>query len=303
MSETATIPDPSAVLATAGWEGHDFKQITSGWDNLIWRFTGADGRAHALRMARIEEGPSAQEVYEREASVLGALAGSGLPIPAIEARGTFEGAPFMVQQWLPGVPMIDRLAQRPWLVTRFGRYLGRLHARIHSLPTGNLPRLPDHAWITAIDPYSPELVERIGPDVTADAVCHMDLHPLNVLVNNDRISGVVDWTNGVVADRRMDLALTDALLRITPLPRDPLRPHFQMMRGRLASGWRHGYTAATGSWPLTPAFRALGAIRHFSEIDRAVREGRGWVTAAEVEGVRRQINSRLKDAGLPPLQR
>jgi hypothetical protein len=68
----------------------------------------------------------------------------------------------------------------------------------------------------------------------------------------------------------------------------------------LARGWRAGYREATGSFPLDPLFEAFGAMRYIGEAERALREGRGWVTDSDIERLRRIGERKLRAAALAP---
>ncbi|HZZ95990.1 MAG TPA: phosphotransferase [Jatrophihabitantaceae bacterium] len=68
-------------------------------------------------------------------------------------------------------------------VTLWGRLLGAAHARLHAPP---------------------------APD--GSVLCHLDLQPFNVLAVGDRVTGIVDWANARVGDRREDLAWSRVVL-------------------------------------------------------------------------------------------
>lgn len=296
-------PDPADVLATIGWEGAGFERVTRGWYNLIWKFEGPDGRAYGLRMARPQaSAPGLFAAIDREVTSITTVALGGLPVPKVEACGEFQGVPFMVQRWLPGVPMLDIIGDRPWRLPRLAVRFGRLQARLHSLSPGDLHVLPAAEWERHVVPYSPELAEVIHREARTDAICHLDFHPLNVLVNpsNDRISALVDLTNCAVADRRMDVGLTDALVTVAPLPPEPLKAVKNLLRGRFAAGWRKGYAREAGNLQVEPAFAAFGAAHYLFEFEIAVREGRGWATERDLQRVREELDRRLAKAGLPP---
>jgi aminoglycoside phosphotransferase (APT) family kinase protein len=62
-------------------------------------------------------------------------------------------------------------------------------------------------WLLAKRPAEPERL----------AICHGDFHPLNVLMEGDRVSGVIDWAMTVVADPAFDVGNTKVLLALAPL--------------------------------------------------------------------------------------
>ncbi len=49
------------------------------------------------------------------------------------------------------------------------------------------------------------------------SIVHMDYHPLNVMVDRTRVTGVIDWVNTDVGDRHLDAAMTAVILSSSAL--------------------------------------------------------------------------------------
>ena len=47
-----------------------------------------------------------------------------------------------------------------------------------------------------------------------DPLVHLDYHPLNVMTDGERVTGVLDWTNARAGDPRADYARTLTILRL-----------------------------------------------------------------------------------------
>ena len=66
------------------------------------------------------------------------------------------------------------------------------------------------------------------PSVSTTVICHGDLHPFNLLVDDNGDVTVVDWTAAIRAEPAYDVAFTAMLLANPPLdapvPSSPLRP-------------------------------------------------------------------------------
>jgi aminoglycoside phosphotransferase (APT) family kinase protein len=58
------------------------------------------------------------------------------------------------------------------------------------------------------------LIENIPGEPPQLAVCHGDLHPLNILVDEDKVTGVLDWPGFLIADPALDIATTLVLITI-----------------------------------------------------------------------------------------
>lgn len=297
--------DPREVLAAVDWtDAEDFTPVEGGWDNLIWRFESADGRSHALRLYRLSADTDALATAAawEERALRRALA-AGLPAPALEASGTYGGAPFTVQEWLPGRPLLASLERTPWRIWSLGRAFGRLQAQTHMLAPAELRRPDPYSWVG--DRAIAEQMSLLGlwdavrKQAANDAFCHFDYHPLNVLVAGSRITALLDFPNASLGDRRADLARTQALLSAAPLPPGPLKPLLQLARGWFIGAWKRGYEAEAGpTFPLDPLFEAWGAATALGDQVAAVEDARGWAERDDIGRVRAYFEGRLAAAGL-----
>jgi aminoglycoside phosphotransferase (APT) family kinase protein len=290
-------PDPEDVLAAFGWAGgHSFRRLAQGWDNLIWRFETPDGRAHTLRLYR--DGVHRAAAAANETAALRFAAAQGLPAPALEAAGEFEGRPALILSWAEGKTLADLAKARPWRIGAIGRAMGRLQARVHAtpLPPEGFPRT-GREWIERAVPQ-PALREAVAAAARLDTFCHLDFHPLNVVGAGTRPTAILDWINAAVSDARIDLAYTKATLVVSPpMPGDPPLV-LRAARRLLARAWERGYAEAAGSFPLDPLFEAFGVARMAVQVDQAVAEGRGWATPAGAAAVHEVLTRKLRAAGI-----
>jgi aminoglycoside phosphotransferase (APT) family kinase protein len=117
--------------------------------------------------------------------------------------------------------------------------LARAQARLHALDAGAFERAVSAAGLSidrlSVDAELAELEagsERLSlaglrgglrwlaerrPRLSARAICHGDFHPLNVLVANGAVSGVVDWARVRICDPAYDAGTTAGLLRLGPV--------------------------------------------------------------------------------------
>src|SRR3990172_4685278 len=102
--------DPVAVLDSLGYSAVErLEPLSGGWANALWRFDSADGARHVLRVyPHPEWAPSAL----REQAALQAAAEGGIPVPALEAAGTWHDLAVMVLSWCPGEPLLNALHRR-----------------------------------------------------------------------------------------------------------------------------------------------------------------------------------------------
>ncbi|MCC6387689.1 MAG: aminoglycoside phosphotransferase family protein [Dehalococcoidia bacterium] len=292
----AEMPDPLPFLAEAGMRALASPvAITGGWDNHIWRFETVRG-THALRVFRVRAGMDGLRVSAiREAICTRAARAGGIPAPEIEHEGTLGGVPFHILSWMPGSTLLDALSAAPWRARALGRSFGAMHARLHVVSVEGLPPLPASRW-DALRPRA--LASVLAAASRADAFCHFDFHPANVLTDGRRITAVLDFTNAGAGDARGDRAMTLALLRLAPVDAGWRAPLIAGIRGVFARAYESGYRAVAGGFDVPPLFRAAAALRVLGDMRAAAAEGRAAVPEKAIRAARRELLRELRAAGL-----
>ncbi len=252
-----TRPDLDAV--EIAWSlgvpsARDARRVEGGADTLIWRLESDRGPI-AVRVFRPDQAAPAQ----REREALDAVRAAGIPAPAVVAHGAWADRPVTVLEWCPGEPLLDRLLEPDADVPALGRTFGRTQAAIHRVP-------PPATW----------------PGTSGAALLHLDYHPLNVLIDGDEVSAVIDWVNTRAGDPRADVARTYSILVADPTAGDLDRRTVAAFR----HGWLAGYAEAAGHRPadLAPFIAVAGEVmgrdlkhRHSAaELARIERWTAGW---------------------------
>jgi aminoglycoside phosphotransferase (APT) family kinase protein len=166
--------------------GEAGRLLASGRDADIFEF----GSDLVLRKTR-----GAGRSLEREARAMQYAAGAGFPVPAI--HDLRAGGTELVMDRVRGPLMSDAILHAIWRAPAYARVLADLHDQLHTIAA------PD--WL-------PQL-----PDGGADLV-HLDLHPLNVIMDPDRGPVVIDWANASRGQGLSDVALTYVLLTCPRMP-------------------------------------------------------------------------------------
>jgi aminoglycoside phosphotransferase (APT) family kinase protein len=219
---------PDAVVS-------DFKFLASGFESEIYTFqlqlSHPSQKNYILRLFTDE---GATEKLIREARGLSLLQKAGYPVPALllqETEPRILGKPFEIIDKLEGQALWPVLAsaefhQEGQLLSRFGYLLARLHQLDWRLFTGN----PDvyeknpmllldeiisqyHALYTKYDLkgfiHIVDWLDTHKHEISVrPAVVHQDFHANNVFLCSDDQLFVIDWTQFVVSDYRIDLAWT-----------------------------------------------------------------------------------------------
>jgi aminoglycoside phosphotransferase (APT) family kinase protein len=153
------------------------------------------------------------DLATREATALRALAISPVAAPAliaVDETGAFCGRPAVLMTKLRGEP--DPGISDSWLRS-LAEALPVLHAQ--PLPDG-LPRFAPYrataqrsvpAWTSIPDVWSAAIEVCASPSPSSPTVfIHRDYHPGNVLFEDERLTGIVDWVNACAGPPEMDIA-------------------------------------------------------------------------------------------------
>ena len=189
----------------------EVKLVSEGWDYAVFRVDGE----WAFRFPRRE---MVIPGTEREIAVLPALAELlpiGVPAPVFVGRpGDYFPWPFYGARYLEGVEATGR----PVDPVALGAALRTLHAPETLAAVGGelpadpmdrvdmevrLPRLEAHG----IDAQALVAAARELPPARHTAVCHGDLHMRQLLVDGDRLTGIVDWVDVCRSDPAVDLSV------------------------------------------------------------------------------------------------
>ncbi len=200
--------------------------LANGWDNELYRI----GDRLVARLPRRALG--AKIITNEQRWLPGLAPRLPLPVPAPERTGV-PGCgypyPWSVVPYLPGVPAAQAGSFDPAAAAAaVGGFLGALHvpapADAPANPVRGVP-LAARAGIFAAS------LARIGGQVDRDAVLraqdaalaapgydsppvwlHGDMHPANILVDDGRVSGVIDFGDITAGDPASDLAVAWMLL-------------------------------------------------------------------------------------------
>ena len=277
---TNPVLDPLAILRTLGQTGPaQAVPVSSGADTAIWRIEQAD-HPFALRVFRPEQTAMAR----REVAAMALARASGLPIPAVHAEGIWRDRPALLLTWMPGDPL---LTAHPWRAWALGVALGRTQAAIHAIPVPPGCLGEASSWIDWGNPD--DALRRLLLESASGqhALLHLDLHPMNVLVQGRQVSAVLDWANARIGDPRADLARTASILRFAPLPAGTPAPVGRAARRLLDAGWRRGYREVAGPIRGMAPFYAWAATAMVHDLSpRLGRHDMPWLTTDFLEQVR-----------------
>ena len=212
-----------------------FERLAGGYSNLTFLVSDAAGERWVLRRPPMGHVLATAHDVGREGGIMAALAGTGVPVPAVLGQAADPGwneAPFFVMSYVPGrvlrtpsdgaalgagdhailacgffdtlaaIHAVDLAATGLDALARSGSYAGRQLRRWHrqwqDIRTRDLPLL---------DELFAELAARV-PEQSGVALIHGDYRLDNVILGPGlQISAVLDWELATVGDPLADLGL------------------------------------------------------------------------------------------------
>ena len=207
------------------------RRLPGGSDTYTYRFRlnrapGGLGEALVLRLYPRAHG-TARTV--RESRIQRALARTAFPVPNVHLTCTDQavlGGAFFIMQFLPG----ELMSHAP--IETIPAMLCRIHLALHRLdPTPVVESLREQGEIfsphraeeelAAISAYARKyptlkpimdwMSDHLPPPPPRLSICHGDFHPLNIVVQDGEVTGVIDWPEFMVGDPITDVATTMTL--------------------------------------------------------------------------------------------
>ncbi len=217
-----TPPTDPPPLAAVGLPPDTPAESVGGATGRLWRVETDAGRA-ALRL------------YPRsgELAAMQAAREAGLPVPEILHQG--EGAALM--SWLPGRTILAELWDNPSRAEELGQLAGATQRRVHAITAPPQVEQPND-WLAPAETTFPP----------GNALLHLDWHVLNLLVDDNAITAILDWENARAGAPVLDLARTHCLMTAEPTL-EGLEQSEKDTVARFARGWADAYGPEASAIP------------------------------------------------------
>ena len=273
--------------------------VDGGASNITCKVELLGVEAHAVCL-RVQRERGIFEPYDviREGRVLSALAGSGVPVPAILATERANqplGAPFIVMEWVDAPHMgnapspsfaaftqvVANIHRLDWqsLGLDFMGVPGSVQAGIRAELDAVAARMP--AFGCATDPLLVRALETLrakAPETGRLALCQGDINIFNYLFLGEEVVSVVDWEQARISDPRGDVGQLVALSHLKGAPFGPADSQpFVQAYGIAASHSLTGMEFFRARWLFE-----LGVIYHGW---RRFNQSDPWYTWGELAGL------------------
>jgi aminoglycoside phosphotransferase (APT) family kinase protein len=207
-----------------------------------------------LRLSHADADPARVKLETVVQNTLADMGFPAPRVMVTESDSAILGGPFMVMARVPGKPLghaiegfgadsslsrqLQLLLKLPAILASVIEQWVEVQIRLHQLPAerllqavaaagidarvvtfeGQLARLKAIVERCALAGLEPALIwlENHRPVQAQAAICHGDFHPLNILSDNGKTTGVIDWPNVVIAEPAMDVG--SAISNISTVP-------------------------------------------------------------------------------------
>ena len=210
------------------------RPITGGFETSIFQaqLRGAPKAIPAGLVLRLFAGRVTGQAM-RESIVQNVISATNYPAPRVFLTcqdKSVLGGEFNIMEKMPGKPMIESPSET------IPEILGMSHAALHRIDPAPLERALEEEgiaqrrlslegvfdWIRrrissqGYDWLKPGLtwLEENRPETGLRAICHGDFHPLNILMREGKVTGVLDWSGFRITDPVLDVGATKIVLSI-----------------------------------------------------------------------------------------
>jgi len=275
--------------------------LSGGFDTSVsaFRLKGAPAAWSGDLVLRVMGFAASATRVRREAATHAALVEAGFPAPRIllaEPDGAVLGKPFLIMERLPGETMWSATVGPNGRLARLRampRQLGEIHARLHGVAgeallasarrfdvdpalvtlageVGRIRTRIEEAGVAGLLPGAAWLEQKLPPPAQPEVICHGDFHPLNIMVQDGQVTGVIDWPQAIVAEPAYDVAATRVLgrfgnLRIPTWARAPAGLGRWLMLRRYRLTYRAHRPLDERNIPYFEAVRVLSALTFAGE--------------------------------------
>ena len=267
------------------------KRITGGYDTAIFAFAleGAPPEYAGPLILRILQPQYDPARALREKSIHDAVTALGYPAPCVPfatSDGNVLGGAFLIMERISGKPLLEA---QPFNIARA---LAEAQVRLHALPppdtlTGapddgltvqsHLDRLNDtvSASLPGLRAGLEWLYENVPRTATETVICHGDFHPLNILSDGKKVTGVIDWPNAILGPPQVDVGATLVIARFSqPIKVSLLERVLLLLRPVLARRYLGIYRKLSGrELAGLDTYEALACMRNLVDEGRRIVEG------------------------------
>ncbi len=153
-------------------------------------------------------------------------------------------------------------------------------------------------WISWAGAAEAELQDQLRAlPLRDDALLHLDYHPRNMLFDQGRVTGVIDWENVRAGDPRADVARTRAILWLARHLPEMSRLSIPILQV-LEAGWLRGYQREAGRLQDMVLFEAWAYAAMLADLSPKLGKPGIWLLPAHLSAIQRRLIALKREVGL-----
>ena len=241
----------------------------------LWTFSPSPNAAQLVVRAFPEDSDA---VAEREYLAMRAAAEHGVPVPTVIMKGEADGWPVLVTTFATGIAVTQQLARQAERAHAIGLAMGDTMGRLHEVTAPEGLVRSEEAWIDRAGPAVADL-RPLFIRMTADTnrLLHLDFHPNNVLMDDERVSAIIDWENTLAGPPHIDLARSRAILRAVKMG-GKIPEELHHVFDEFERGLVEGHTGVVGQDPHPELSLAWALAMTVDDLTGHLGKPGSWVT-------------------------
>ncbi len=242
--------DIDNILLQLGFSTNaSYTPVSGGKDSVVYKLVVEDGKIFALRIISADR----LHQFKIEQKLIALARDQGIPAPVVYFVQAIGEHAVMVMEWVSGKTVLSALQEEPECAAVLGYNFGVTHAKINKILLTE--KWQGRTWLTPVTEEE-EILKAVTP--VGNHLLHLDYHPLNVLTDGEKITGVIDWMNAAKGDFRFDYSRT---LSILELEGSKVFQNDMETLGSFRKGWESGYESIFGSMEDMAIFYAWAGKR------------------------------------------
>ena len=307
----------------------NLSRLQGGFDTDTFSFSIENGPANIptnLVLRYFRHAREASRVI-RESTIQNAAAKGEHLVPSVPIDSTGEllvNRPFLIMERQPGSNMGDLLLSDPTVLPKFPAIMAKLQAGLHKLDTTSLRKhltasgvdvehmrpsrmldaikaIAAEAQLTDLTEISSWLTKNYPEQPANPSIVHGDLHPMNILMHEGEVSGLIDWATSMFTHPEYDIAVSRTILSIGPpadvgIPKEELD---KMLNWALGEYMTESHARQTlddslidyySALRMSHAYAKVLSKRHNIDLPFVAHEGYAWDRPDLYEVVTRVIS-------------
>ena len=144
---------------------------------------------------------------------------AGLPVPKVHRAYGAEGNAYVLMDYIKGCNFVEACPEDPVQIKEYMQTLVGLQIQMHQLDGGDLIDMKQHfrekiKKVKISRRIKRKYIKELKHLEYNTCLCHMDYHPMNLLLSEEGKPYIIDWSNACAGSREADVCNSYLILTI-----------------------------------------------------------------------------------------